>query len=99
MKEEKYEIKGIYKWQIDLEREERDKAIVGSVIAHIGAAIDAGLVALINNNINNEIIKIIGIAIFGVRGFKNLIGGAACSLKALGHAISIQGYKEQCRIK
>ena len=99
---EKYKVQALYSGRdflIDLEREERNKALVGSFLGHIGAALDAGIIALINNNISNETLKIIGIALFGIRGVKNLFGGVACSGIALGHAVNIQRNKVKASIK
>ncbi len=84
MKEEKYNIQAVYSLD-DYEKvhKERNDTITNVIKVIIKGLVDLGLVALINNNISSDVLKIIGIAIFGRRCVENSLGGVLLGFKSL----------------
>jgi hypothetical protein len=56
--------------ECDEDRKEKAAAAVGNLILTLA---DGGLLCLVNGNVEQETLRIIGIALFGIRGIKHLV--------------------------
>lgn len=81
---DKFKIKGVFNYdEYNKIRKERKEDLSNLLGGALGALLDIGVISLINNNVYNDVLKIIGIAIFGTRCLNNGVGGFLYGLKAI----------------
>lgn len=71
----------------------KKKLAINSIIGLLYTGIDGLFVYLINKNVDNETLRIIGIALFGIGGVKNAFDTLIC-IGALGYT-EVQDIKER----